>query len=512
MSRRRSSLVPYKLSAKSYLLSDISRSNCPLPLPCLVEDGYYGASAWDTVSAGEVIFLNTLEKRPRALATDGQKHYSIPLDYPLKFSVISKGNDYSIPSSKTIEEIVNHYKLPVTLKVDQRNTTLHLATNLRSILHLGNVDVTRTYDEKYFTGHAVIHNELQNETIMLPTFLKVRVRIIEGINGFSTAQWVDVLEAWKAIVKQAPSHAIKPPIDIVMFSSIPIEAQSSRTATTIERKLKEDIYETLEPTTYVKLNYNLAQRRSNVYTTLSTTTAPQQQPATTSTGDTETKRQSTVASMVAAAESSVKKSNPVFHTELQQTLSSRSPSESPRPTPPRVPAKLTKSISEDPSRRRNPPTPSADTTADKPSSSKQPLPSNAGQTPLLPPTTQNQPVVSESRPNQSGSCPPDPDVEIDPDYQISPRTHSGIHSLKDVPASVEKLNIEEVADCLRLLKMAKYIDSFLANQVDGTLLLECNEDILTNDLQMTSLHAKKLVMFAQKGWRPQQGSADDIRL
>lgn len=40
----------------------------------------------------QVIFLNTLVKRPRALATDGQKHYSIPLDYPLKFSVIPKGN------------------------------------------------------------------------------------------------------------------------------------------------------------------------------------------------------------------------------------------------------------------------------------------------------------------------------------------------------------------------------------------------------------------------------------
>ena len=67
--------------------------------------------------------------------------------------------EYSVSPTKTIEEIVKHYKLPVTLKVDQKNTTLHLMTNLRAVLHLGNLDLTRTYDEKYFTGHSVIHSE-----------------------------------------------------------------------------------------------------------------------------------------------------------------------------------------------------------------------------------------------------------------------------------------------------------------------------------------------------------------
>lgn len=66
---------------------------------------------------------------------------------------------YSVSSTKTIEEIVNRYTLPVTLKVDQKNTTLHLVSNLRAILHLGDVDVTGTYDEKYFTGHSVIRSE-----------------------------------------------------------------------------------------------------------------------------------------------------------------------------------------------------------------------------------------------------------------------------------------------------------------------------------------------------------------
>lgn len=52
--RRAVHMAPYRLSEKSYALSDISRVNCPLPMPCLIEGGLCGDSAWDTVSTGEV--------------------------------------------------------------------------------------------------------------------------------------------------------------------------------------------------------------------------------------------------------------------------------------------------------------------------------------------------------------------------------------------------------------------------------------------------------------------------
>lgn len=281
-----------------------------------------------------------------------------------------------------------------------------------------------------------------------------------------------------------------------MFSIIPQES-ASKTATTIQ-KASEDIYETLEPTTYVKLNFNLAQqRKSNLYTMLSAVAQPTS--TTDSTADTAaTRSQSTVAAKTPAEQASVRNSTSCYQTELQQTLSTRKPSELHRPAPP---PKLYKTLSEDHTRRRVPTPP--DEATDKPSSRQ--LSPSTGQTPP-PPTTQDQPFASESLSNQPN--PYSPDDEIDPDYQISPRRYSKIHSLKDIPASVENLNSEEVADCLRLLKMSKYIDSFLANQVDGALLSEFNEDILTTDLQMTQLHAKKLIMFAQKGWRPLQGPSE----
>lgn len=95
-----------------------------------------------------------------------------------------------------------------------------------------------------------------------------------------------------------------------------------------------------------------------------------------------------------------------------------------------------------------------------------------------------------------------PQDEVSRDYEIEPRTNSRIRSLKDVPTSVKSLNCEEIADCLRLLKMSKYSEQFIANQIDGSLLEELQESILTDELQMTQMHAKKLIMFAQKGWRP----------
>lgn len=282
-----------------------------------------------------------------------------------------------------------------------------------------------------------------------------------------------------------------------MFSIIPQEAES-KTATTT-RKASEDIYETLEPVTYVKLNFNLAQqRKTNVYTMLSAVTQP------TSTIDSTadiaaTRNQSTVAEKTPAEQASVRNSSSCYQTELQQTVSNRKPPGLNRPAPP---PKLYKTISEDHTRKRVPTPP--DEPTEKPSSKQ--LSPSTGQTPP-PSTTQDRPFTTEKS-LSSQTNPSSPDDEIDPDYQISPRRHSKLHSLKDIPASVENLNSEEVADCLRLLKMSKYIDSFLANQVDGALLSEFNEDILTNDLQMSQLHAKKLVMFAQKGWRPLQGPSE----
>lgn len=77
-----------------------------------------------------------------------------------------------------------------------------------------------------------------------------------------------------------------------------------------------------------------------------------------------------------------------------------------------------------------------------------------------------------------------------------------IESTADIPDQLDNLTCFHLADCLKLLNMDSYITTFLTNQIDGKLLLELDEEILTSDLNVSKLHAKKLLMFAHRGWRP----------
>lgn len=77
-----------------------------------------------------------------------------------------------------------------------------------------------------------------------------------------------------------------------------------------------------------------------------------------------------------------------------------------------------------------------------------------------------------------------------------------IESIADIPEKLDNLSCFHLADCLKLLNMESYIKTFLSNQIDGKLLLELDEEILTSDLKVSKLHAKKLFMFAHRGWRP----------
>ena len=60
----------------------------------------------------------------------------------------------------------------------------------------------------------------------------------------------------------------------------------------------------------------------------------------------------------------------------------------------------------------------------------------------------------------------------------------------------------EVADCLRLLRLHKYADVFLTEDVDGSLLQELDKDILVSDFGMSTFEAVKLHKFVHDGWRP----------
>ncbi|XP_071270595.1 GRB2-associated and regulator of MAPK protein 1-like isoform X1 [Salvelinus alpinus] len=70
------------------------------------------------------------------------------------------------------------------------------------------------------------------------------------------------------------------------------------------------------------------------------------------------------------------------------------------------------------------------------------------------------------------------------------------------PTNLSGLSIEEVSKSLRFIGISgDIVSSFVTEKIDGNLLLQLTEEILTEDFKLSKLQVKKLMQFI-KGWRP----------
>ena len=70
------------------------------------------------------------------------------------------------------------------------------------------------------------------------------------------------------------------------------------------------------------------------------------------------------------------------------------------------------------------------------------------------------------------------------------------------PSSLANLSIEEVSRSLRFIGLPDDIVSFFVTEkIDGSLLLQLTEEILSEDFKLSKLQVKKLIQFIS-GWRP----------
>uniref|UniRef100_UPI00398EB4C3 uncharacterized protein n=1 Tax=Pristiophorus japonicus TaxID=55135 RepID=UPI00398EB4C3 len=76
-----------------------------------------------------------------------------------------------------------------------------------------------------------------------------------------------------------------------------------------------------------------------------------------------------------------------------------------------------------------------------------------------------------------------------------------IASMSEVPDDLQHLSVDEVCDCLNLLNMGKYIETFQSQQIDGHLLFDLDRDIMQNTFGMNNFHIIKIMRF-REGWRP----------
>lgn len=70
------------------------------------------------------------------------------------------------------------------------------------------------------------------------------------------------------------------------------------------------------------------------------------------------------------------------------------------------------------------------------------------------------------------------------------------------PNNLSGLSIEEVSKSLRFIGMSEdVVTLFVREKIDGNLLLQLTEEILSEDFKLSKLQVKKLMQFIS-GWRP----------
>ncbi|RVE58981.1 hypothetical protein OJAV_G00199700 [Oryzias javanicus] len=70
------------------------------------------------------------------------------------------------------------------------------------------------------------------------------------------------------------------------------------------------------------------------------------------------------------------------------------------------------------------------------------------------------------------------------------------------PSSLAGISIEEVSKCLKFIGLPDEVVSlFVSEKIDGNLLLQLTEEILSEDFKLSKLQVKKLLQFIN-GWRP----------
>ncbi|KAM8846756.1 LOW QUALITY PROTEIN: GRB2-associated and regulator of MAPK protein 2 [Synchiropus picturatus] len=70
------------------------------------------------------------------------------------------------------------------------------------------------------------------------------------------------------------------------------------------------------------------------------------------------------------------------------------------------------------------------------------------------------------------------------------------------PADLSALSLEEVSACLRFIGLSEAaVAVFQRERIDGSLLVQLTDDILSHDFHLSRLHVTKITQFIQ-GWRP----------
>ncbi|XP_064597630.1 uncharacterized protein LOC135464075 [Liolophura sinensis] len=488
-----------------------------LPQIVVVTSGFYGLTDLETFGVDEIVRIKQYARQKRVIAMDPTEQYlSIPLTYPVKMEILKEHGKVSIPIS--LESIINNYSLPIRVRFSRKDSGNFVSQADSSSYAMRELELQECYSETYYLGNSLCAGEMNPKVTIMPVYIDISVAVAQGWKKKPAEEWEKYLLTLEE--KSADVNYDIPAIDrnIAVYSPGQVNAG-------------ENIYEYIIPSDYIsifeeekpltspkspmphpsnvktkakpgpKANYAALVPQPSVKNTyVSLSQKPSVRPLPETPGDVPKVK-------ISPKISTLPKSFPTFF-----------PLEEP------VPSKTTSPVSPNPTSAASPtsPKPVSETELRKHKASLKgikvlPMPSSAKDT--TPRTRVNDStLVNDKRqycPHQYANSIRGGDMSLKTQTCTGAQTGRpgsvpdeyskiSIKKIQDIPHSISYITVEELCDCLKLLHLNQYVDSFRNLNIDGNLLMDLTVDDLQNDpnFHMSITEAKMLVRFARNGWRP----------
>ncbi|KAI8478130.1 hypothetical protein Bbelb_441340 [Branchiostoma belcheri] len=492
----------FRWGQRTYTLREFLDS-FTLPRMVKVTAGHYGNTEVESLAAGQIVRIHRQVRQLRVIAEDRHgRRLSIPADRKgtALFDVISgSGNE---EFRQDIVHILQTYRLPLRAQFS-REIGLR-STDRHGVQKFGELNLLETYEETYLQGNSYTGNTLVETVLLIPMYLTLRVAVADGLQRGGDSDWSSLCQALSDITANTVSFD-----DVVGNDDV-----SLYTKTSVEEH--NNIYDEIEPARILKV-YAMRDPMSSDVLDM---------------GKTQTKELKKAAGWIPTAWTDITstESTQQGRSQVQHQSAVDKPSADSYQTLTFGPgetcyqglymeageeAASTHRTENVPRAMTAPVTPRGDKDRKEvPFASRQSLPPTpAGGVPTAvvfasPAVTKKDETtgtklkvhIAKTEPAQGAA-----DPSSTTRGRSSPtREQLGvfIETFSDIPKDVRTLNIAQMADCLRLLKLDKYIATFEENMVDGDLLMDLDRDMMRADLHMSPLDCVKLLKFRDEGWRP----------
>ncbi|KAK3584628.1 hypothetical protein CHS0354_003910 [Potamilus streckersoni] len=181
------------------------------PKIMMVAQGFHGETVTDTFDRQQVIRVHTYTSQHRVMAvtlgTTNRKqfHYSIPLDYPIKFC-LKKQSKWKGRKEFLIGKLIKKKKLPVEVQISKDHNVIVGSRTFNSN-RFPSLRLMHTYEEIYLLGNFINNGIMDPRFVPIPSCIKnLRLSLVTGIKGQTSEHWKTFQDEQTSIANTAFSY------------------------------------------------------------------------------------------------------------------------------------------------------------------------------------------------------------------------------------------------------------------------------------------------------------------